>query len=487
MRIAKTFTFIAALCLTSAATITPRESRADIKAPNLRVEKYKLENGLEVLLHKDTAAPFVTVNIWYHVGSKDEQAGKNGFAHLFEHVMFQGSKHVPEDTYFKFLERAGATSINGTTNTDRTNYFETVPKNQLDLALWLESDRMGFLLDHADDATFKSQREVVKNERRQNYENSPYGLVDQFVLERLYPEGHPYRLLTIGTPEDLDRATIEDVRAFFKDWYRPNNATLAIAGDIDEKQTKALVEKYFGPIPGKPIPARRKVPEVKLTAEKRLIVEAGVPLGQVRLTWATPKTLTEADADLDLFAKILAGGKPSRLVKRLVDELGIAQSVSAAQASQELGSNFEIEATAQKGHTAEELLAVIEQELDEIANGCSTPAAAAKTASPAKGKNLCRGKLSAGEVNLARQFYLSTFLISNERVGSRANTFNTYNQLAGDPNFLAADFARYESSTDARISKTVRENLTKTSRVVTLVHPEPSAPLAGRVAKEEKP
>ncbi len=477
-----------ALTLAFAAPLVAGSARADIRVPEIRVEKYKLANGLEVLFHEDTTSPFVTVNVWYHVGSKDEPKGKNGFAHLFEHVMFQGSKHVPEDTFFKFLERAGAVSINGTTNQDRTNYFETVPKNQLELALWLESDRMGFLLEHADDATFKSQRDVVKNERRQNYENAPYGLVDQFVSDRIYPESHPYRLLTIGTPEDLDRATIEDVRAFFKDWYRPNNATIAIAGDVSASTAKSLVEKYFGPIPARDLPARRAVPEVKLVREERIVIDAGVGLPQVRLVWPTPKSFTEADSDLDLLAKALSGGKSSRFVKRLVDELGIAQSVSASQASQDLASTFEITATAQKGHTAEELLAVIDQELDEIRNGCApTTETKTKPVDPkTKAKNLCRGKLSDAEVTLSRQYFLSSFILANERVSARANTFNHYNQSTGDPNYIGSDFKRYQAVTTASIQKTLDKYLPKMARVVALVHPDPSAPIAGRLHLENK-
>src|SRR5580658_9945621 len=221
---------------------------------SLAVDKTRLDNGLELVLHEDHRTPIVTVNLWYHVGSKDEPKGKNGFAHLFEHVMFQGSKHVPEDTYFLDLERVGATDINGSTALDRTNYFETVPSNQLELGLWLESDRMGFLLDHVDQATFAGQRDVVKNERRQNYENAPYGLVGQYVHAELFPPDHPYHLLTIGTPNDLDAATLDDVKAFFRTWYVPNNATLVIAGDIDKTQARALVDKYFGPIPSGSVP-----------------------------------------------------------------------------------------------------------------------------------------------------------------------------------------------------------------------------------------
>src|SRR3984957_18679684 len=244
---------VTALAAASALGLSAAGAPAALAQPavhfSLPFEKYALDNGLEVILHQDHHTPIVAVNIWYHVGSKDEPAGKNGFAHLFEHVMFQGSRNVGEDQFFKYLERAGASDRNGSTNGDRTNYFETVPTGGLALALWLESDRMGFLLDHVNQETFASQREVVKNERRQNYENAPYGLVWQFIRAALFPAPHPYHLLTIGTPEDLDAASLEDVRAFFKTFYVPHHATLVVAGDIDPAATKALVAKCFATIP----------------------------------------------------------------------------------------------------------------------------------------------------------------------------------------------------------------------------------------------
>src|SRR5579872_931800 len=245
----------------------------DASKISLGTSETHLDNGLELVLHEDHRTPIVAVEVWYHVGSKDEPAGRQGFAHLFEHLMFQGSKHVPEDTYFRFLERAGASNVNGTTNTDRTNYFETIPKNRLELALWLESDRMGFLLDHVDNQTFAGQRDVVKNERRQNYENAPYGMVPMLLAEALYPPTHPYHHLTIGSPQDLDAATLDDVKAFFRTWYLPNNATLVIAGDIDPDATQALVTKYFAPIPAGTLPERPAAPKVELAGEKRVNVE----------------------------------------------------------------------------------------------------------------------------------------------------------------------------------------------------------------------
>ena len=427
--------------------------------PKLEATKTKLANGLEVILDEDHRTPIVTVNIWYHVGSKDEAPGRNGFAHLFEHVMFQGSKHVAEDTYFRHLEQAGATSINGTTNTDRTNYFETVPANQLELALWLESDRMGFLLDHADEKTFASQRDVVKNERRQNYENAAYGLVGQFIREELFPKEHPYHRLTIGTPADLDAATIEDVRAFFRKYYVPNNATLVLSGDFEPKKALALVEKYFGPIPRGPEVPRKKAATVPHPGEARIEVEAGVELPRVYVTWSTPALFTQEDGELDLVSHVLAGGKSSRLYKRLVYDLQIAQAVHASQASMELASVFEIVATAKPGHTAEELLKVIDEELAKLRTGGVTD----------------------GELARAKTSILADSVFEIERSSARANRLNSYNHYVGDPSWLQKDLARTNKATAESVATTARTWLKEKDRVVTLVTPNKEAPIAGKI------
>ena len=425
----------------------------------LRVEKTRLENGLEVILHEDHRTPIVSVNIWYHVGSKDETPGKNGFAHLFEHVMFQGSKHVPEDTYFRYLERVGASDVNGSTNSDRTNYHETVPSNRLELALWLESDRMGFLLSHVDQLTFAGQRDVVKNERRQRYENAPYGLVGQYVREHLYPPGHPYRLLTIGTPKDLDSATLDDVKAFFRSWYVPNNATLVVAGDIDKAKARALVDKYFGPIVGRPLPPRNAAPAVALTGETRLDVAAGVELPRVYMAWPTPADFAPGDAELDLVAHVLAGGKTSRLYKRLVYDAQIAQDVAAFQQSANLGSMFQIVATAQPGHTADEMQKAIDEELTTLF---------------AKG-------IQDGELARAKTDSTSSLLFGVEAVSARADLINAYNQSAHDPAFLPKDVARYQAPGAAQVLDAAKAYLPLGKRIVTLVTPVKGAPLAGEL------
>jgi len=452
------------LALASMGALVAREAdAADPEAAKivLPIHQTRLANGLTLVLQEDHTTPIVAVDVWYHVGSKDEEAGRQGFAHLFEHLMFQGSKHVPEDTYFRYLERAGASNVNGTTDSDRTNYFETVPKNRLELALWLESDRMGFLLDHVDEQTFAGQRDVVKNERRQNYENAPYGLVGQYVDEALYPASHPYHHLTIGSPADLDAATLADVRRFFRTWYVPNNATLVIAGDIEPDSTRALVEKYFGPIPGDAVPPQPPAARVELAAEVRLDVEAGVELPRVVISWPTPPFFAAGDAELDLLARVLSAGKTSRLYKRLVYDDQIAQDVSASQESRQLGSEFEIVATAKPGHTPEDLLAAIDGELAKVRDAGVTDA----------------------ELSRAHAAFLSHDAFNLERVGARADTINAYAHYAGDPGYLPKDIARYEGATAAGVGEAARAWLPANKRVVALVRPVKGAPLAGRLAR----
>ena len=444
-----------------AADASPPAASARPLAVSIKATSSRLANGLEVVLDEDHRTPIVTVNLWYHAGSKDEAEHRNGFAHLFEHVMFQGSKHVPEDTYFRFLEKAGATSINGTTNTDRTNYFETVPANRVELALWLESDRMAYLLSHADQATFESQREVVKNERRQNYENAPYGMVIAFVRAEVYPKDHPYHLLTIASPEDLDGASLEDVKAFFRTYYLPNNATLVLSGDFDSGKASALVDKWFGAIPrGQDVPRRKPIKTVH-PGETRIDVEAGVELARAYVTWPTPEFFAPGDADLDLVAHVLTGGKTSRLYKRLVYDLQIAQSVSASQQSSELGSLFEITATARSGHTGDELLKVIDEELAKLRSAGITDA----------------------ELSRAQTSIVADTLFDLERSSSRANRLNTYVHYVGDPNFLAKDVARTTTATTTSAADAARTWLKEKDRVVTIVTPNKQAPIAGKITR----
>ncbi len=287
--------------------------------------------------------PEVAVDVWYKVGARDEVAGRTGFAHLFEHVMFQGTKHIAEDKHFEYLQKAGASSVNGSTSPDRTNYYEVVPANQLELALWLESDRMGFLLDRVGfKETIDNQRDVVKNERRQRYENRPMGLVSKVLLEALYPPDHPYHHQVIGSMEDLTAASVDDVKAFFRTYYVPGNATLTIAGDFDRAKVKELVAQYFGPIPAGGAIQRRAAPDARLAASKRIAMEAKVQQPQLYVAYPSPANFAPGDRELDVLANVLGNGKSSRLFKRLVYDLKIAQSVSASQQSQLLTSSFEI-------------------------------------------------------------------------------------------------------------------------------------------------
>ena len=455
----------AAACAGAASASAP-SARADDVHVSLPFEKYTLDNGLEVILHPDHRTPVVAVNVWYHVGSKDEQAGKNGFAHLFEHVMFQGSRDVGEDQFFKYLERAGVSERNGTTNTDRTNYFETVPTGALPLVLWLESDRMGFLLDHVNQETFASQRDVVKNERRQNYENAPYGLVGQFLKAALFPAPHPYHLLTIGTPEDLDTASLEDVRAFFKTFYVPNNATLVVAGDIDPAATKPLIASYFATLPrGADAPVKTAPMPVSLDSEKRLDVQADVELPRLILAWPSPPELTPEDLQLDLAADVLSSGKSSRLYKRLVYELQIAQDVGAGQDSSQLAGTFAIQVTLKKGKDPAEVLKIVDEELAKL-----------RAAPP-----------SADELERARAPRVTRMVFSVERVTARANLLNEMNQIAHDPGFLDKELAQYQAVKPADVQAAVTKWLPPGKRVVTVVTPTPGAPRAGRLVGNPSP
>ena len=337
-------------------------SDTQISVPYVR---YQMDNGLTVILHRDATVPMVAVNMWYHVGSGYEKPGRTGFAHLFEHILFEGSQNVPEGYFDIWLEEIGGEN-NGSTTTDRTNYYEIVPRHGLELALFLESDRMGWLLEAMTPEKLEGQRGVVKNERRQRYENTPYGLVFPTVMEMLYPKGHPYSWPTIGHMEDLNSASYEDVVEFFKLYYGPNNASLVIAGDIDIDETKRLVTKWFGKIPrGQDVPPLDSV-GVRLREEKRKVLEDDVQMEQVTLAWQTPAAFGPGEAAFNLLAMVLADGKNSRLYKRLVYDLEVALDVSAFAWSKRQGSDFWITATARPGVSASQLEKVIDAELEKL-------------------------------------------------------------------------------------------------------------------------
>jgi zinc protease len=354
MRLRLSILVVTVLILIPAGSVCAQVSTVDIP-----YEKFVLDNGLTVIVHEDHKAPIVAVNTWYHVGSKNEKPGKTGFAHLFEHLMFGGSEHS-KGRYIDAMERIGATDLNGTTNSDRTNYFEDVPTSALDFTLWMESDRMGHLLGSLDQKTLDLQRGVVQNEKRQG-ENQPYGVTRELITRNTYPAGHPYSWTTIGDMADLDAASMTDVQDWFKTYYGPSNVVLVIAGDIDVKTAKEKVEKYFGDIPSGPPVAHQEVWIAKMTGTHREIVQDRVPQARIYKIWNVPE-YGSADADyLDLVSDCLSTGKTSRLYKRLVYDDQIATDVGAFANLREIGSQFQVQATARPGQD----LAQVEKELNE--------------------------------------------------------------------------------------------------------------------------
>ena len=336
-------------------------------SPSIRIpfEKYTLPNGLTVILSEDHTTPTVAVEVIYHVGSKNELLGHTGFAHMFEHVMFTGSGHVPYGTHDKYTEGVGG-SNNGQTYFDWTRYWETDPSNYLETALWLESDRMGFLLDSLDETKFRAQRDIVKNERRQSYDNQPYNRDEEILLLTMYPKGHPYSWPTIGSMADLTGATVEDVKQFFRLYYAPNNATLAIVGDIDPKQAKAWVAKYFGDLPrGKPI-TRPTVPPASLTAEKRLTFEDRVQVPRLTIQWPSVGIRSEDQPALDLLSDILGGSRIARISKPLVYDKQIAANVIVYQDPFEGVGHFNVVVTPRPGHTLTEIETAIDSVIDRF-------------------------------------------------------------------------------------------------------------------------
>ncbi|MDB4967647.1 MAG: peptidase M16-like protein [Myxococcales bacterium] len=415
----------------------------------LSFTSFKLDNGLTVLVHEDHTVPVVAVDVWYHVGSRDEVKGKTGFAHLFEHMMFQGSAHVADKQHFKYVQEAGGWG-NGTTNTDRTNYFEVLPSSFLELGLWLEADRMGFLLATLTQEKLDNQRDVVRNEKRQNYDNRPYGLAPKAIFENLYPPEHPYHHLTIGEHEDLEQASLDDVKAFFKKYYAPSNASIAIAGDVDAATVKKLCEKYFGPLPSLPPPdrARKAPPQPVLKAEKRVQLEDRVTLERVYITWPSPPMFAPGDAELDLLAATL-GSKSGRLYKRLVYEARLAQVVEVAQSSAPLSSQWEVVVTLKPGHTAAEVLPIVDE---EIARARKEP-------------------LTALEIEKAKNEFESSFLYRLMSVGGfngRADQLNMYAYYAGDPAFLDKDIERYRAVAADGIQSWAQKTLGPGRLVVTV-------------------
>jgi len=415
--------------------------------------QFTLPNGLNVILHQDRSVPVVAVNTWYHVGSANEKPGRTGFAHLFEHLMFEGSGHVKEGEFDTLLESAGGEN-NGSTENDRTNYIIDVPSNALELALFLESDRMGYLLNTMSPERVNGQRDVVKNERRQSFENRPYGMASIALDEMLWPENHPYHWPTIGSMEDLTAASFDDVVAFFKKYYAPNNASLVIAGDIDLDRTQQLVEKWYGEIPRGAFVEPVAPPAAFLTSVKKQTLTDRVELPRLYLGWLTPRIYSPGDAALDVAAYVLAGGKNSRLYKRLVYDTQMAQDVYAMQHSMALGSSFLIVATARPGVKLADIQKIIDEEIDRLR----------------------REPPDDREMQRAKNQIEAAFYRQIEKVGGfsgKADQLNGYFAFAGgNPDYFGEDLARYTALSPSDIRAAALHWLPPDRRVELNVEPE---------------
>ena len=418
---------------------TPDAVAPSIETPKIPFQRFVLPNGLVLIVHEDPKAPIVAVNVWYHVGSKNERPGKTGFAHLFEHLMFNGSEHFNDD-WFKVLERIGGTDLNGTTNRDRTNYFQNVPTPALDTVLWMESDRMGHLLGAVTQARLDEQRGVVKNEKRQG-ENQPYGRAWEAISAGSFPAGHPYSWTTIGSMQDLDAATLDDVKAWFKDWYGAANAVIVVAGDVKADDVRSRVEKYFGNIPSGPPLTRQEAWIAKRTGEHRQAMADRVPQSRVYLVWNTPSWTSPESDDLNLAARILSSGKSSRLYKRLVYDGQIATDTAAMQASGEIAGQFMITATARPGGELAPVEAAAREELARF---------------------LEKGPTQA-ELDRARMELLASFTRGVERIGGFGGKSDVLAQgevFGGRPDFYEERLARVRSATPARVQAAAQRWLT---------------------------
>ncbi len=423
---------------------------------DLPVTKITLHNGLDVLVHEDHQLPIIAVNLWYHVGSKNEQLGRTGFAHLFEHLMFEGSEHC-NTGYFPPLQQAGA-AVNGSTNADRTNYWEVVPSNAIDLALWLESDRMGHLLPALTQERFETQRAVVLNERRQNYENRPYGLAIAAVMEMLFPLDHPYHWLTIGAVDDLQAMQLDEVQDFFRTYYHPANASLSLAGNIDTETAFKLAEQYFGDIPAGPSPPRPIV-KTALSREARLVLEDRVEMPRVYMAWHSPAMFAEGDAEMDLIADLLGNGKASRLYRVLVYERRIALDVSAFQSSLEIGGFFLLVVTGLAGRSLTSLVFAIDEVINEV----------------------CQEGPRVSELKRAQAQTEAHFIYRLQTVGGfggKSDQLNAYNVFRQNPEFFNADLHRYQVATSDSVRQVVSEILIPNQRVILSVVPHGKGQLA---------
>ena len=418
--------------------------------------KRTLGNGLQVVVHEDRHIPMAAVSVWYHVGSRHEVLGRTGFAHLFEHLMFKGSAHHP-DGYFEALQDVGGV-VNGSTNTDRTNYWEIVPSQALELALWMESDRMGHLVPALSDSKFTTEREVVLNERRQNYENRTYGLSSLALATALYAPDHPYSWPTIGMPADLLASTVDDARAFFSRFYHPANASITVAGDVDPEETFALVERYFGAIPAGPVVTHPQQ-DARITAPVRIVLEDRVELPRLSMAWHTPAMFHDDDAAMDIAADVLANGKTSRLYHALVYDARLAADVAAVQASREMSSVFHVSATAAPGRTLSDLAAAVERILDDLATHGPTA-----------------DELERATARAEAQFVYRVQSIGG--FGGKSDQLNAYNVFTGQPGFIGDDRDRYTRASADSVATAVRRWLRDAPGVALSVVPRGSRELA---------
>ncbi len=405
---------------------------------NIEYDKYKLNNGMEVILYKDGALPLVASNIWFKVGSSNEKRGKTGIAHLFEHMMFQGSENVPKEMHFKFIQEAGG-SLNGSTSFDRTNYYEKVPSNFLELILWLESDRMGFFLPALTQEKLDNQIGVVKNERQERYDNQPYGLSWEILLSNLFNQNHPYSWPTIGFMNDITAYTLRDVSEFFTKYYSPANASLVVAGDFEKEKTKELIEKYFGNLPSNNHLGKPGLPLNILSENKLIIHPDNVQLERLYLAWHSDVAYSDDDAELDILSDILTGSKNSRLYKNLVFEKEIAQDITAFQFSGKLAGFYIIVATARPGVKCEHLKAEILNELDSVR----------------------KNGVTSKELVKSKNGIKSGFIFSMQNIDSLADQINSYNFFLNEPNSFNYDLKRYEGIRNEGIKNAAEKYLTK--------------------------
>jgi zinc protease len=433
-----TLSLLALVTGVGAVTALASDARGD-DDPHIAYEKYKLGNGLEIILAPDPSVPLVAVDVWYHVGTGDEVVGRSGFAHLFEHMMFQGSKNVGADRHFNILEKLGAEDINGTTNNDRTNYFEVVPSNQLETALWLESDRMSHLLELLDQDQLANQISVVRNERRQSYDNRPYTKARFARYALLYPEGHPYRFMTIGKHEDLEAASVDDVKAFYKTWYVPANATVAISGDFAVADAKALVDKWFGSLPTSAKPVVVMIPAPTVKAQEVTVEDPLAKLPELVFAWHSPAQFGDGDAELDIVADVLSREGPGRLFKRLVYDKPLAQRVGVRQGGSQFSGVFEITVTVRSdaADKLDEIKQIVADEVTRLAREDVTDREIARVVAAAEARSI-RGL---------------------ETAFGRAQQLQEFNHYLGDPDRLSWDLDRYRKTTPAKIRDVVGKYL----------------------------